>query len=310
MTVIDLYDCEREDADGFVDHTKIDWQRVRRTRFSCHQRFHYAYPGPIRDLRHNLVVVPTGRYGDQWLREHSVMVTPDATDPRVRDDEFGNRVFEFDVGDVDGEIAFEVSTTVERAARPRPPHVARAEADRYLSPTALTASDERIEETARELSAASRTARELAKRIDDWVASVMRYAAGVTGVQTTASEALALGEGLCQDFAHVMIAVCRAARLPARYVSGHMPGEGGSHAWVEAMLPCETGSGLRAVSFDPTNRHKPNLGYTTVAVGRDYADVPPTSGSFTAPYGGHLSFTKRAGLTFVEMTDGEVIEGG
>jgi transglutaminase-like putative cysteine protease len=105
-----------------------------------------------------------------------------------------------------------------------------------------------------------------------------------------------------------MIAVCRAAGLAARYVSGHMLGEGGSHAWVEVLV--SAGEALEPVAFDPTNRRRPDLGYTTVAVGRDYRDVPPTSGSFSAPYGGRLSFSKRAGLTLVELKDGEVIRAG
>ena len=133
----------------------------------------------------------------------------------------------------------------------------------------------------------------------------MRYKSGVTTVRTTAAEALALGQGLCQDYAHLMLAVCRTAGLPARYVSGHLLGEGGSHAWVEVFLPTETG--LSAVAFDPTNKRQPHLGYVTVAVGRDYQDVSPTSGSFTAPYGGQLTCSKRAGLTLVEYLNGDTL---
>jgi transglutaminase-like putative cysteine protease len=105
-----------------------------------------------------------------------------------------------------------------------------------------------------------------------------------------------------------MLALCRAAGLSARYVSGHMLAEGGSHAWVEVLLPRDDGR-FRAVAFDPTNRCRPNLRYTIVAVGRDYRDVAPTSGSFTAPYNGRLAFAKRAGLTLVEFADGEIVTG-
>jgi transglutaminase-like putative cysteine protease len=103
-----------------------------------------------------------------------------------------------------------------------------------------------------------------------------------------------------------MIAICRTAGLPARYVSGHLLGEGGSHAWVEVFLPVE--GGLGTFAFDPTNKRQPHLGYVTVAVGRDYQDVSPTSGSFTAPYGGQLSCSKRAGLTLVEYHNGETLQ--
>ena len=131
----------------------------------------------------------------------------------------------------------------------------------------------------------------------------MRYGTGTTNTETTASEALHIGQGLCQDYAHVMIAICRAAGLPARYVSGHMLGEGGSHAWVEVFLPSKGDDRLESFAFDPTNQRRPNLQYITVAVGRDYADVSPTSGSFVAPYQGWLRFIKKAGLTSVEYLD-------
>ena len=73
-----------------------------------------------------------------------------------------------------------------------------------------------------------------------------------TTVTTTAAEAYALRRGVCQDIAHVMLTVCRLAGIPARYVSGHLLGEqGGSHAWVEVLVP--DGAGARALGFDPTN---------------------------------------------------------
>ena len=104
-----------------------------------------------------------------------------------------------------------------------------------------------------------------------------------------------------------MIALCREAGMAARYVSGHMLGEGGSHAWVEVLI--QEGERFRAYAFDPTNRCRPGLSYLTVAVGRDYRDVAPTSGSFSAPYSGKLTATKRAGLTRVEYGGGEVVRG-
>ncbi len=309
MAVIDVNPTDTQDCAEFVDHTTIDWKRVKRTRFVCHQRFHYAYPGPIRDLRHYLVVIPAERYGDQRLREHRLSVSPSAADARLREDDFGNRVFEFHVDAVEGEIAFAVSATVERAAQPGALKIARELGDCFRRSTRLTASDARIGDVARELAESTSDDRELAESIHEWVADSMRYRSGVTAVHTTAAEALALGHGLCQDYAHLMLAICRAAGLAARYVSGHMPGEGSSHAWVEVLLPSEDEGELEAVAYDPTNRRQPNLGYATIAVGRDYNDVPPTSGTFTAPYGGELSFTKRAGLALVEMDDGRLIVG-
>ena len=90
-----------------------------------------------------------------------------------------------------------------------------------------------------------------------------------------------------------------AARLPAPYNSGHLLGEGRSHAWLEVLMLAADGN-LVAMPFDPTNHRRANLSYITIAVGRDYRDVAPTSGSFIAPYQGQLTASKRAGLTRIE----------
>ena len=167
-------------------------------------------------------------------------------------------------------------------------------------PSPLTAPDAALLAAAAELRAGATEPLALARLINAWVYGRLSYAHGMTGVRTTAAEALALGRGVCQDAAHIMLALCRACALPARYVSGHLLGEGGTHAWVEVLLPQPVGTGHVAWPFDPTHGNEPGLNYITVAVGRDYGDVAPTSGTFRAPYGGQLSTTKRAGVTAVE----------
>jgi transglutaminase-like putative cysteine protease len=109
----------------------------------------------------------------------------------------------------------------------------------------------------------------------------MTYTPGVTDVQTHADEALLAGHGVCQDFAHVLIGACRAAGIPARYVSGYLYDPDAdehplaSHAWVDAFSP--EGGWL---SLDPTHDREQNELYVRVGVGRDYADVPPTRGVY------------------------------
>jgi transglutaminase-like putative cysteine protease len=113
------------------------------------------------------------------------------------------------------------------------------------------------------------------------VADALAYERGATSVQTPASEVVALGRGVCQDFAHVLIAACRAEGILARYVSGYLyddalaEGHGASHAWVDVH---DDRRGW--VSLDPTHRREQDDSYVRVAVGRDYADVPPTRGVF------------------------------
>ncbi|MBI4468523.1 MAG: efflux RND transporter permease subunit [Acidobacteria bacterium] len=110
----------------------------------------------------------------------------------------------------------------------------------------------------------------------------LSYERGVTDVKIRADEALHLGRGVCQDYAHVMIAACRIAGLPARYVSGYLNSpraresrSAASHAWVDVFL-----SGTGWVSLDPTHNVRQNANYVRVAIGRDYADVPPTRGIY------------------------------
>jgi transglutaminase-like putative cysteine protease len=121
------------------------------------------------------------------------------------------------------------------------------------------------------------------------------YESHSTEINTPAREALAQRTGVCQDFAHIMIACLRAYGVPARYVSGYLlthpaPGQprlvgsDASHAWVSVYLPhAEDGAvGGRWCDFDPTNNRdgwgSPGEDYVTLALGRDYADVSPLRG--------------------------------
>ena len=98
-----------------------------------------------------------------------------------------------------------------------------------------------------------------------------------------------------------MLALARICGLSARYVSGHLLGEGGSHAWVEILVPHpQHPESVSAVPFDPTHVRRAGLRYVTVAVGRDYADVAPTSGTYDGEYEGLLTTSKRAAVTSVE----------
>ena len=139
---------------------------------------------------------------------------------------------------------------------------------------------------------------------------VFTYAPGTTHVNTPLSEVLQNKQGVCQDFAHLMLAICRRQGIPARYVSGYLYTGGrplsqddrgdddasrgvsvrddAMHAWVECLLPDEQWRG-----FDPTNNLLTNDTYVKVHYGRDYGDVPPVKGVYHGPATHTLNVTVR-----------------
>src|ERR1700676_4247037 len=95
---------------------------------------------------------------------------------------------------------------------------------RYLEPSALTKPNDALRQVAATLLAEDASRQQpaaIAGRINDWVHDTLRYAHGTTDIHTTAAQALALGCGVCQDYAHIMLTLCRLCGLGARYVSGH-----------------------------------------------------------------------------------------
>jgi transglutaminase-like putative cysteine protease len=107
------------------------------------------------------------------------------------------------------------------------------------------------------------------------VRSRLKYEKKVTTAKTPVCEALALGRGVCQDFAHLFLGACRGMGLPARYVSGYVcgPGELATHAWCQVW-----GGRAGWVDVDPTQGTFADDHYVVTAVGRDFADVPPNRG--------------------------------
>ena len=289
-----------------IDISSVDWSAARRAEYRVEQSFRYEYPEPVRDLSHRLVVIPPERFGDQLRLRHQLSVEGDGVRSEDRKDRFGNVVVEVFAPRVSGAIEFVAEVSVERHAA-QPNRLADGWlADGYLlEPSALTAADDRIRRTAKALAESAEWGLPLADSINDWVYQSMTYRHGVTGVRTTAAEALAVGSGVCQDYAHVMLAITRACGLPSRYVSGHLLGQGGTHAWVEVVLPTNDGTGEAiAWPFDPTNAGRGGLGYLTIAVGGDYADVAPTSGTYLSPAMGRLVSRKKVTLTELEYAAG------
>jgi transglutaminase-like putative cysteine protease len=280
-----------------LDAGGLDLDAASKVTYVLRQRLRYDYDGPAFDLDHRLVVVPRARHGSLRRRLHSVEVSvPDA---RVnnRRDAYGNVVVRVGIDVVPNTIEFALTAVVERTG-PRLDAVLPRSAltdPRLLRPTRLTAADAAIRELAADLRAACGHRLEFAEQCCAVVKVAISYEFGVTSHTTTAAEALAGGRGVCQDHAHLALAICRAAGVPARYISGHLLGDSGTHAWIEVVVP--DGDRARAVAFDPCNGCRAGSRHLPVAAGRDYADVAPTSGRFAGTGQGRLTAEKQLGIT-------------
>ena len=141
-----------------------------------------------------------------------------------------------------------------------------------------------------------------------YIYKTFTYMPGVTDIRTPLTEVLRKRQGVCQDFAHLMIALIRCAGLPARYVSGYLETESvrgvsgltgatASHAWVEVYLPSGMWLGL-----DPTNDMLEGERHVQIGIGRDYGDVPPLRGGFKGAKRQQLSV-----MVTVSRTTGEMV---
>jgi transglutaminase-like putative cysteine protease len=242
------------------------WLRVEHTTT-------FAYDEPIVEAYTELRLRPLDDGGQHCS---SFRLTTDPPGLRVREyrDHFGNEVLHFDL--LESHDLLEVRATSEVATREafvdgrrRPTLLERYD---FLAPTAYAPFSDRL----RSFAAAHAGSPEA---LMHGVHAELVYDTRATDVRTRADEALELGRGVCQDFAHVLLASCRVHGIPARYVSGylhdpaHDGGDAASHAWIDAWDD-ERGW----ISLDPTHDRGQTDRYVRVATGRDYADVPPTRG--------------------------------
>lgn len=239
---------------------------------------------------------------DQLTLEAQVETSPEAKQQRYWD-YWGTQVTAFDVHSPHSRLVVTATSVVDTAdARPalvvsgwdavRLPEVR----DRFvemLTPTERTRPDDEMVELARQ-AVAGLDPHDAAMAVMALAHERVAYRPGSTGVATSAQEAWRLGSGVCQDIAHVTVALLRSVGLPASYVSGYLHprrdaavGEtvtGESHAWVEVWLGAWW-------AYDPTNTVPAGDRHVVVGRGRDYADVPPLKGLFSGGGGHRLDVT-------------------
>ena len=150
-------------------------------------------------------------------------------------------------------------------------------------------------------------------RVNSEIYQAFEYTPQSTQVDSPIDDALKSRRGVCQDFAHVMLAMVRPLGIPARYVSGYLyHGEenqdrsvpGATHAWIEAWLPQ-----LGWIGFDPTNDLVVESRHIRAAVGRDYSDVPPTRGVFKGKAGSELSVAVQVSPSDAPTHEDELLPG-
>lgn len=222
------------------------------------------------------------------------------TSPRARIferyDALGNGVHFFDIPAKHDHLTILAESVIERVAPPPLPGMLDVDAWDVLdeatrtgefwdmmAPSDRTEPTPLVERFAREIGAERRgDPLMLLREINAAVYQAFDYSSSTTEVDSPIDVALEARKGVCQDFAHVMIALVRGIRIPCRYVSGYLyyhkddrSTPDATHAWVEAFLP-QTGW----VGFDPTNNVMASERHIRVAIGRDYNDVPPTRGIF------------------------------
>lgn len=269
-------------------------------RFKVCHRTQYEYHQPVSESVGELRMRPVDDDLQRCL-EYSLSIHPESTAPRSFRDFFGNTVECFSVPFRHSALIIECHSVVDTGLvvpHDRQLETTLGEARQILrsSPaeTLLYLGASRLVNAVRVsgitgfgVVRASVPIGEAISGINRWIHANFRYNSGATDVETPLEQVLERREGVCQDFAHVFLAIARGLGLPARYVSGYVesrvPGEdkdshiGGmaSHAWVEVMLPGGLWWGL-----DPTNNCVAGERHVKVAVGRDYSDVPPVRGTF------------------------------
>lgn len=248
----------------------------------------YRYQGEVKSSYNEARVTPLSTER-QLALEAAVEVTPSTGTYRYWD-YWGTLVDAFDLDEPHTELSVIGTSVVETSPPVEPFTTATWEhlmsdvvKDRYaelLTPTAL------VPAMADVWSAADhgRPVAEAVEAASQWVHDTLAYGKGTTNVNTTSADALRIGSGVCQDFAHLTLAVLRGMGIPARYVSGYLhpsndPGigtaaTGESHAWVEAWTGGWWG-------FDPTHLGRVGERHVAVGRGRDYSDVSPLKGVYS-----------------------------
>jgi transglutaminase-like putative cysteine protease len=258
---------------------------------SIYHRTTFVYAGKAHDSFNEVRLKPVDD-GAQVCRSFELKTDP-GTQLRDYMDFYGNVVYYFDIVVPHAKLAIEAFSEVEttpNALRPPVPVVPNTEEDverelraEFLVDSHYVPLDVAVwRESQDALQGGRSDVWSDVQRVCRHVFTNFTYKPRSTGVATLATDAIKLRSGVCQDFAHVALGMCRCAGIPARYVSGYFiksqrgpDDEEASHAWIEAYIP-----GYGWAAYDPTHDRAADERYIKIASGRDYGDIRPVSGTY------------------------------
>ena len=271
-------------------------------RVRINHRTGYEYESEVLSSYNEARLIPLST-PEQLVIESDVRTDPAVTCFRYWD-YWGTLVYAFDIHTPHRELVVTSTSVVETGPPDEAPSDISWDAlsepgvrDRFaelLAPTTYVPLVDEVLADAAATACRGRTPRETCEAVGAWVRERLVYQRGATTVSTTAVDALQEGRGVCQDFAHVALALLRSVGIPARYVSGYLHPSanaetgntvvGESHAWVEAWLGDWE-------PFDPTNGRPVGEPHVIVGRARDYADVSPLRGIFLGGAASALAVT-------------------
>ena len=243
-----------------------------------------TYSAPVSETVFEVRMAPPSNE-DQTTLSYGLRTVPQAPVMSYRDG-FGNRVDLFNVPTSYHELLMQATIFVRTHRRSFSERLAgvdwpvdepiAAEAIEFLQPSPLVDRGPALDVLVASIPRRPGPLADTLWKIMDVMRGRLRYEKKVTTARTPVSEALALGRGVCQDFAHLFLGICRGLGLPARYVSGYVnhPGELATHAWCQIWA----GDQARWIDVDPTSGLFVDDDHVVIAVGRDYSDVPPNRG--------------------------------
>lgn len=243
---------------------------MRKLRFSFHTQLQFDQP--VTQQFYTLRCIPSSD-GVQQLFSVNCRVAPNGN-IRYNKDGFCNTIGTGCIKEAHQYFSFDVEGIAFVNDKKRPAQDLDGRDAIYRYPTLLTTPDNAIKEFLTQLQITKKDGADGLIRLNEALSKKMKYAPGTTTIHTTAAQAFRQGQGVCQDDAHIYLAMARLLGYPARYVSGMMLGEGATHAWVEVAV-----DGMW-LGIDPANGCLVDDRYICFAHGRDFADCPVERGIF------------------------------